>query len=307
MIRGRTIIISLAISTLAGVIIGLVILIVIKSSLMRIPDAPSAPRTGSGQAKADQSPLVSEPDYKAITERNLFRAKLQIEIPKPKTEKEIEEEALSAIVKTMALKGVMLGVQKKDNYAVLDRGGQKGVWTYEIGDVIERGLALKEIRKDSIRLEKGDFAAVVRLFSPVPERAPGTQPATTPTVVQAPQGKTGQGNGRGDVANDITKEGAITLISKSLAEKLKTDNNMVMSSIAVKAAADGLKVVAVDRGSIAQRMGIAPDDTLQEVNGHRLNSSEDMNKVYEALKNETSFSVKVLRGGKLETLRYEIR
>ena len=88
---------------------------------------------------------------------------------------------------------------------------------------------------------------------------------------------------------------------------MKTDNNMVMSSIAVKAAADGLKVVAVDRGSIAQRMGITPDDTLQEVNGHRLNSSEDMNKVYEALKNETNFNLKVLRKGKSETLRYEIR
>jgi type II secretory pathway component PulC len=54
-------------------------------------------------------------------------------------------------------------------------------------------------------------------------------------------------------------------------------------------------------------MGIAPDDTLQEVNGLKLSSSEDMNKVYEALKNATTFEVKVLRRGHSETLRYEIR
>ena len=39
---------------------------------------------------------VEERDYKALMDRNLFRAKLQVEIPKPKTEKEIEEEALTA-------------------------------------------------------------------------------------------------------------------------------------------------------------------------------------------------------------------
>jgi S1-C subfamily serine protease len=80
-----------------------------------------------------------------------------------------------------------------------------------------------------------------------------------------------------------------------------------MSSIAIKPGADGVKVVAVDQGSIAQRMGIAPDDTLQEVNGQKLSSAGDMNQVYEALKNATNFEVKVLRNGRSETLRYEIR
>ena len=122
-------------------------------------------------------PLIAEPDYKAITERNLFRAKLQVEIPKPKTEKELEEEALTAIVKTMALKGVMLSPRKRDNYAVIDLGGQKGVWVYEPGDVIERGLTVKEIRKDSVRIEKEEFGAVLKLFSSAYERTRTQQTA----------------------------------------------------------------------------------------------------------------------------------
>jgi type II secretory pathway component PulC len=306
MIRGRTKIVAFGVSTLAGAVLAVMILISVNASLLKIPEMPVARPTPS--RTLGQVGDSAEPDYNAVIERNLFRAKLQVEIPKPKTEQEIEEEALAGIVKGMALKGVMLGLQTKDNYAVIDRGGQKGVWTYENGDIIERGLILKEIKKDSIKLEKGEFAAVLKLFSPVYERTPGTAPVAQQgsPASKSPE-KSPDGKAKIDLGKNIRNEGSVTLISKSLAEKLKTDNNMIMSSVAVKAAADGLKVVAVDRGSIAQRMGIAPDDTLQEVNGYKLNSSEDMNKVYDALKNSTQFSLKVLRRGRSETLRYEIR
>ena len=297
--------IPFGISSLAGLVFSAVVLIVVNASLLRFPEAPST-QTNRSVKNPEQPANLIDLDYKAVSERNLFRAKLQAEIPKPKSEKEIEEEMLAGIVKVMALKGVMLGVQRKDDYAVLDRGGQKGVWTYEIGDVIEKGLTLKEIRKDSIKLEKGEFAAVLKLFSPVYEKTPGTQvPGAIAT--QGPERPASRESGKLDLENNIKRQGSITLISKSLAEQLKANNNMVMSSIAVKASADGLKVVTVDRGSIAQRMGIAPEDTLQEVNGHKLSSSQDMNQVYEALKNATSFDLRVLRRGKVETLRYEIR
>jgi type II secretory pathway component PulC len=305
MVQGTKKILAFCISTVVGGVLAVIILIAVNTSLLRIPEVPAAKSTPGPAGTPPESPL--EPDYKAISERNLFRAKLQTEIPKPKTEKELEDEALTAIVKGMALKGVMLSLQKRDNYAVIDRGGQKGVWTYEVGDVIERGLALKEIRKDSIKLEKGEFAAVLKLFSPVYERATGSVSPAQASATPPSQQTVAKEMAKLDLEKSIRKEGSVTLISKSLAEKLKTNNNMVMSSIAVKVAADGLKVVAVDRGSIAQRMGISPEDTLQEVNGYRLNSSQDMNRVYEALKNTTSFNLKVLRRGKPETLRYEIR
>jgi type II secretion system protein C len=299
--------IPFGISTLVGIVVAITLLIGINASFLRIPEVPAAQLPGSGQTSANVMMSVAETDYKGITDRNLFRAKLQAEIPKPKSSQEIEEETLTGIVKSMALKGVMLSAQKKGNYAVIDRGGQKGVWTYEVGDIIERGLVLKEVHRDSIKLEQGEFAAVLKLFSPVYERAPGNQPMNTGTAAQPLPRKGGQETAKLDLANDIRKEGAVTLISKSLAEQLKSNNATIMSSIAVKAATDGLKVVAVDRGSIAQRIGIAPNDTLQEVNGHRLSSSEDMNKVYEDLKNATSFDLKILRRGQAETLRYEIR
>jgi len=297
-------VIPFGISTLSGVIVGVVVLSAINAALLSVPEAlqPPSPKAVPAPGSQQAGPAM-ERDYKALMDRNLFRAKLQVEIPKPKSEKEIEEEALTAAVKAMALKGVVLGLQKKDSYAVIDLGGQKGVWTFEPGEFVTNGLALKEIRKDSIKLEKGEFAVVLKLFSPVYERTASAQPG-------AEGGRPQPAPGKIDLSKDIKgirKEGGVTLIPKSLAEKLKADNSAVMSSVAVKASDNGLKVVAVDQGSIAQKIGIAPNDTLQEINGHRLDTSEDMNKVYNELKNETTFEVRLLRGGRPETLRYEIR
>jgi type II secretory pathway component PulC len=49
------------------------------------------------------------------------------------------------------------------------------------------------------------------------------------------------------------------------------------------------------------------DDVLQEVNGFQLKTTEDAKKAHEMLRNTSNLEVKVLRRGKVETLRYEIR
>jgi type II secretory pathway component PulC len=306
--------IPFAIATAAAIVAGTVLLILINAALLKVPVASPLKATHKGERSfltADAS------DYKAITERNLFRAKLQIEVPKPKTEKEIEEETLTNIVRTMALRGVMTGVQKKDNYAVIDRGGTKGVGTYEIGDVIERGLAVTEIKKDGVLIQKSDFLVRLRLFSGGFERLPGVLSAGVQTSLQKKdEGKDAKGaraKAKPDLDREIRKEGKALLISKPLADQIKSDNSLLFSSVAVKAETDargqptGYKIVAVDKGSVAQKMGILPDDTIQEVNGYKLNNAEDFRKAYDTLKNETRFEVRVLRKGRVETLRYEIR
>ena len=116
-----------------------------------------------------------------------------------------------------------------------------------------------------------------------------------------------------DYSKEVRKEGKTTVIAKSLADKMKNDNTMILSSLAIKLSTDaagkpnGYKVVSVDNGSLAQKLGIMPNDVLQEVNGYQLKTPEDTGKAQNALKNASKFEVKVLRRGKVETLRYEIR
>ena len=102
----------LGISALSGIVVGVVTLLVINASLLRVPDVVQSAGPRAAQSPGAQPPTIAERDYKPLMERNLFRAKLQVEIPKPKTEKEIEEEALTAAVKGMALKGVMMGTEE---------------------------------------------------------------------------------------------------------------------------------------------------------------------------------------------------
>ena len=73
------------VSTLAGVIAGAIVLMMINASFLKAPDGPPQwlrpwPPPGRQYAGAP-----SGPDYAAITKRNLFRAKLQVDIPKQKT------------------------------------------------------------------------------------------------------------------------------------------------------------------------------------------------------------------------------
>ena len=306
------------VSTLAGAVLGIIALIALDASLLSIPlpvDSKGRPgwQKAEGELVADGSK-----EYKAITERNLFRAKLQAEIPKPRSEKEIEEEMLANILKPMTLKGVMTGQRNKDFFAVIDRGGQKGVWTYEVGETIERGLAVTEIRKDAVIIEKGDFAAILKLFARSFERIPSAHAATAPKEMLKQEDlklakKTQTAPRTGDYGKDVKTEGKTTVISKSLAEQMKNDNTTIMSSLAIKLSTDtsgrpnGYKVVSVDNGSLAQKLGIRADDVLQEVNGYELKTAEDTKKAHDALKNASKLEVKVLRQGKVETLRYEIR
>jgi hypothetical protein len=154
-----------AVSSLCALIGSAILLILLHGSFLKLPlrtankgSVPAAPVARNQQENG-------ESDYSVIAERNLFRARLAIEIPKPKSEKELEEEALINIMRPMVLKGVWIGQNENDMYAVVDRGAQKGIWIYRVGDTTERGLTLARIAQDSVEFKKDDFTATLKLFA----------------------------------------------------------------------------------------------------------------------------------------------
>ncbi len=118
---------------------------------------------------------------------------------------------------------------------------------------------------------------------------------------------------RTDLMKEVRREGNKVIVSKSLADKIRADNNLILSSIAVKGSVDsqgnpnGFQVVQVDKGSLAEKIGVRSKDILKEVNGVRILTADDVNRAYEQFKNDTKFKVKVMRRGVLKTLLYEIR
>jgi type II secretion system protein C len=301
-------------ATLAAIVLAIIILMAVNTTLMRIPPKGKTSALFSFGKQEPQADVQADPDKEqaSIKERNLFRAKLQIEIPKPKSEKEIEEEALVNTVKDMALKGVWIGQQKERSYAIIDKGAQKGVWSYELGEIVDKGLVVSEIKPNFVKLVKGDFNATLKLFAKGYEKGATPGPVVAARQVAAIPAARAPVKGV-DMLKDVRREGNTVLIPKSLADRIKTDNSIVMSAVAVKASIDGqgksngYQVVSVDRGSLAEKIGIKPNDVVQEVNGLKLGSSADMTNAYSKFKNDSKFEVRVLRNGQTETLRYEIR
>ncbi len=307
-----------AVSTALAVVLSIAVLILANASLMKIP-VQSGARTGPGKSiLSNDASENARADYKAITERNLFRAKLQAEIPQPRSEKEIEEENLTNAMRNLTLKGVWLGQKKEHDYAVIDKGQQKGVWTYEVGEAVDAGLVVTAIERNSVTLAKNDFIATIKLFAKGFERvrAPG-MPA--PVVKSESTGKPKvekkavAGPTPAELGKAVRSEGKTIVVSKALVDKIRADSSIIMSAVAVKAAVDrsgraeGFQVVSVDRGSLAEKMGIAPNDIVQEVNGLSVRSSEDIKKAQGTLTKADKFEVKVLRGGQSRTLYYEIK
>jgi hypothetical protein len=184
-----------AVSSLSGIVAAVILLMLIQTSFLKIP-AQGGHRQSLAkplQGKADQE--AQDNGYAIIEERNLFRARLKIEIPKPKSEQQLEEEALTNIMRPMILKGIWMGQKKDDIYAVVDKGPQKGVWIYRVGDVADRGLVVSEINQNNVVFKKNDFVASLRLFTKGFERAhtpklnPPPPPAKIPDKPKSPPKK----------------------------------------------------------------------------------------------------------------------
>lgn len=308
-----------AIITVLAVLFSIVMLIAVNASIMKIPvrffDKNAYAKTTSVKDASEN--IVAT--VAAIAERNLFRAKLEIELPKPKTEEEIEEEMLTSIVSDLTLKGVWLGQKKGDSYAVIDRGKQKGVWTYEIGEIIEKGLSVSEIKSNAAILKKDEYAISVKLFAKgfewisKPKVMTAAAKSKTATDASPAPKKEKTEPPKPDLTKEIKTDGNKVIISKALADQIRADNSVIMSQVAIKGSLDGkgksngFKIVSVDRGSVAEKIGIRTNDIVQEVNGFALRSSDDLKKAQQTFKNSGKFEVKILRGGQTKTLYYEIR
>jgi type II secretory pathway component PulC len=214
---------------------------------------------------------------------------------------------------------VWIGQQKESSYAVIDRGKQKGVWTYEIGEAIEKGLAVSEIKTNAAILKKDEYTVSIKLFAKgfewisKPKIMTAAAKSKTATDASPAPKKEKPVPPKPDLTKEIKTDGRTVVISKTLASQIRADTNVILSHVAVKGSLDssgksnGFKIVSIDKGSIAEKAGIRANDIIQEVNGIPLSSSDDIKKAQEMYKNSGKFEVKILRGNQTKMLYYEIR
>jgi S1-C subfamily serine protease len=142
--------------------------------------------------------------------------------------------------------------------------------------------------------------------------APGLRSAESSLQGESSKG-TAAASPSQEYSKEIARKGKVVVISRMLADKIRADSSIVTAAVTVKASLDkrgkgnGYLIVAVDKGSLAQKLGILKNDVIQEVNGLKLVSADDVNKAEEKFRDSTDFKVKIIRKGRVTNLYYAIR
>ncbi len=286
-------IIALYTWVLAGIFYKLALTLLVLPHLETTPRARSvAQPSGSGTA------LI----YRAIYERNLFgSAETVIQTVTPPVAAEPAgrpAETKPPPVLSLELKGTVAGDRLTAFAAIRERGKPSDV-LYRIGDTVG-GATLKEIKRGEVLVEFGGEMITLRLASsplaPVLPTPGGGAASTPPQPPAAPASGTGE---------------RVTITRAEVATQL-SDMGGLLTQAQIRpffqaGAPNGFMLSQIRPGSIYEKMTLRDGDIIQEANDRRLRGAEDMVEFYNLLKGAPSVSLKVMRGGRVETLNYDLR
>ncbi len=114
----------------------------------------------------------------------------------------------------------------------------------------------------------------------------------------------------GRQSQDIIRQGNLIIVSKQLADRVRKNNDIILSTVAIKTRVDkdgrldGFQLFQVDPGSIVEKMGFRPKDVLTSVNGI---PARDLDANRHSLESADRFDITISRGGKGKKLVLEIR
>jgi membrane-associated protease RseP (regulator of RpoE activity) len=109
---------------------------------------------------------------------------------------------------------------------------------------------------------------------------------------------------------DIIRLGNNVTISRQFADEVKKSNDIVLSTVAVKARVDkagaltGYQLVQIDKGSPVERMGLKAGDVITKINGIPAKEFEAKRPILEAA---SKFDVTIVRKSKQLKMKFDIR
>jgi general secretion pathway protein C len=128
-------------------------------------------------------------------------------------------------------------------------------------------------------------------------------------------GEHGAGAGQAGLlgGEDVAKTGDGAVVSRRYLDGQLKNMNQLLTQVRAVPNADehgntnGFKLFAIQGGSIYEKIGLSNQDVVQRINGMDLDSAEKGLELFQALRNEKSFNVDVLRGTQKTTLRFNIQ
>jgi general secretion pathway protein C len=272
---------------------------------------PVAPERGEEEEEAGLEA------YNVIVERNIFNsaasgvAAAAEELP-PEQLGELGPAIKTNLdIKVLGTLVVGDGTDRRSS-AVIVGGKGKGAEAYYPGEEpsFAPNVKLKLVAKDRIEFLNGgrleyaeleDFASKKSVFASV-EEAHGKAPSLKeekerPETPEEPPS-------RASVAGKISVDQREVDEALQNLDKLMTEIRIVPNFKGGQPA--GMKVLSVKPGSVISKLGIKRGDILEKINGEELDIKKGM-ELFSQMKDLKNFSLEISRGGKNQTLEYEIR
>ena len=271
--------------------------------------APTAqPPTRPAGAAAPAVKRLRLADYNVISARNLFNANPPSGEPAPVVEVPAVDEAVQPTRLRLRLIGIAAGASPQQQYAIIEdlqRSGAQDL--YQVGDVVQRA-AIVDIRPDCVLLDtrrqreklcfdydNGSSGTNGRPASPGgrdarDDAAPATETAGDDIVRVDP------GTWR------VKRE----LITEQFADLGTLSRQVRVTPHVIQGKPSGFRLTRL-RPGLLQQIGLVNGDVLQRVNGLDINSPEEALKAYQAVQNESTVRLEILRRNSPTTLTYEIR
>ena len=272
---------------------------------LNTPAAPAPTRTGAASTPPVERLALA--DYAVIAERNLFNANPPSGDAAPVAEVKPAEEAVQPTQLRLRLIGIASGTSKQQ-YAIIEdlqRGGAQDI--YQIGDVVQRA-AIVDIRPECVLLDTRRQRE--KLCFDYDSRAPDSNGRAAP---QRRRESRNDAAPSGDSANDdvvridqgtwrVSRE----LIMEQFADLGTLSRQVRVTPHSIQGRPSGFRLTRL-RPGLLQRIGLLNGDVLQRVNGLDINSPEEALRAYQAVQNESTVRLEILRRNSPTTLTYEIR
>ncbi len=268
-----------------------------------------APLTPTVKGEEEASDLES---YRVIAERNIFNS-AESEVLKENSSEGINVADLGDLgpaVKTsltIQLLGTMMvddGTDRRSSAVVSGGEGDKSVDTYYPGD--EKSFApnvqLTKVMKDRIEFVHGSRLEYAELVNLSEKRS----------IFASAEEVHGKGTLTPGEAPAAPVEGGsrITLDQAEIDRALQNLDALYRDVRIVPNFKDGkqsgFKILSVKPTSVVAKLGVRRGDVLQKINGEELDMQKGM-QLFSEMKDLKNFSLEIERGGKNQTLEYEIK
>lgn len=209
----------------------------------------------------------------------------------------------------LGLLATVVAKEMEDSIAVFEDRTKKEPIAHRIGDKVLEDAELVSVEWRRVTMRHGGRCEFLAL-----EEEDASKPAASPyAMVANPISMDGDAPIDSDLGKSIRKvsDSEYDIPRKEIEGVLGNLNTIATQARIVPSfingKANGFKLFSIRPGSLYSKIGIQNGDVVQKINGYEMNSPDKALEIYSKLKDAQAINVDIVRGGKTQTLSYQIR